>query len=48
HKIDIDYFKALLTAAKKFPGFEPEVQGVYEQNGRIVAEVLDNNKTRKD
>ncbi|MBT9094281.1 Orn/Lys/Arg family decarboxylase, partial [Lactobacillus delbrueckii subsp. bulgaricus] len=48
HKIDIDYFKVLLTAAKKFPGFEPEVQGVYEQNGRIVAEVLDDDKVRKD
>ncbi|NRO20420.1 putative ornithine decarboxylase [Lactobacillus helveticus] len=48
HKIDIDYFKVLLTAAKKFPGFEPEVQGVYEQNGRIVAEVLDDDKVRED
>lgn len=40
HAIDVEYFKVLLGAAKRFPGFDPEVQGVYEQNGKIVGEVL--------
>lgn len=31
-KIDVDYFSVLLNASKKFPGFEPEVQGVYERD----------------
>lgn len=39
HQLDVDYFKALLGIAKAFPGFEPEVQGVYEQDGQIVGEV---------
>ncbi|RVU70955.1 putative ornithine decarboxylase [Lactobacillus xujianguonis] len=40
HQLDVKYFQVLLDAAKKFPGFDPEVQGVYEQDGKIVAEVL--------
>ena len=40
YKIDIDYFKILLGAAATFPGFEPEVQGVYKDSGKIVGEVL--------
>lgn len=39
-QIDIDYFKILLGAAATFPGFEPEVQGVYKDSGKIVGEVL--------
>ena len=39
-QIDIDYFKILLSAAATFPGFEPEVQGVYKDSGKIVGEVL--------
>lgn len=39
HQIDIEYFKILLEAARRFPGFEPEIQGVYEQDGKIVGEI---------
>ena len=28
-KIDVDYFKILMGAIDKFPGFDPEIQGVY-------------------
>ena len=28
-KIDVDYFKILMSAIDKFPGFDPEIQGVY-------------------
>lgn len=28
-KIDVDYFKILMDAIDKFPGFDPEIQGVY-------------------
>ena len=28
-KIDVDYFKILIGAIDKFPGFDPEIQGVY-------------------
>lgn len=28
-KIDVDYFKILMGAIDKFPGFNPEIQGVY-------------------
>lgn len=28
-QVDIDYFKVLLGAMEKFPGFDPEIQGVY-------------------
>ena len=28
-KIDVDYFKILMGAIYKFPGFDPEIQGVY-------------------
>lgn len=40
HQDDVDYFKLLIGASKKFPGFEPEIQGVYEQAGKIIGEVL--------
>lgn len=39
-QIDVDYFKILLRAAEKFPGFDPEVQGVYRENGHVYGEVL--------
>lgn len=41
-QLDIDYFKILLGAAKKFPGFDPEVQGVYQDpdSDRVYGEVL--------
>ena len=39
-KLNIDYFKVLLALADKFPGFEPEIQGVYQENGQVLAEVL--------
>lgn len=39
HKIDVAYFKTLLYLAKKYPGFEPEVQGVYEQGNDFAGEV---------
>ncbi len=39
-QIDVDYFKILLGAAQRFPGFDPEVQGVYQENGRVYGEVL--------
>lgn len=41
HQIDVDYFKALTDLEKKYPGFEPETQGVYEKDAQIWAEVLD-------
>lgn len=41
--LDIDYFKVLIGAAKKFPGFDPEIQGVYQDNGQVYAEVLKDN-----
>lgn len=28
-KMDVDYFKILMGAIDKFPGFDPEIQGVY-------------------
>lgn len=46
-QIDIDYFKILLTATVKFPGFDPEVQGVYQKEGgkqlQVYGEVLPKN-----
>lgn len=43
-KIDIDYFKILIGAQEKFPGFDPEIQGVYQEvdeqgQKKIMAEV---------
>ncbi len=43
-EIDIDYFKILIGAQEKFPGFDPEIQGVYQEvdeqgQKKIMAEV---------
>lgn len=35
-KIDVDYFKILMGAIDKFPGFDPEIQGVYLNKGTGV------------
>ncbi|WP_302188472.1 putative ornithine decarboxylase [uncultured Lactobacillus sp.] len=43
-KGDIDYFKILIGCAHKFPGFDPEIQGVYQEDEdgqvQVYGEVL--------
>lgn len=36
----LDYFDALYTAVDRFPGFTPEIQGVFVQDGKPVVHVL--------
>ncbi|WP_025086746.1 putative ornithine decarboxylase [Ligilactobacillus apodemi] len=39
-QIDVDYFKILLGAMEYFPGFEPEIQGIYltrNKEGKLTA-----------
>lgn len=38
-QVDIDYFQTLLGAMTRFPGFDPEIQGVYlrQVDGKYVA-----------
>lgn len=39
-QLDVDYFKLLMGAMDEFPGFEPEIQGIYlekGENGRYMA-----------
>ena len=39
-QLDVDYFKLLMGAMDEFPGFDPEIQGIYlekDENGRRVA-----------
>ncbi|MFT8425617.1 MAG: putative ornithine decarboxylase [Liquorilactobacillus sp.] len=38
-QVDIDYFQTLLGAMSKFPGFDPEIQGVYvkQVDGKYIA-----------
>lgn len=38
-KIDVDYFKILMGAIDKFPGFDPEIQGVYLDKDTGVTKV---------
>lgn len=38
--LDVEYFKVLLGAMENFPGFEPEIQGIYlerDKNGHLSA-----------
>lgn len=39
-QLDADYFNLLLTCARKFPGFDPEIQGVYQKDDVVYAEVI--------
>ena len=39
-QLDVDYFKLLMGAMDEFPGFDPEIQGIYlekDENGKHVA-----------
>ena len=39
-QLDVDYFRLLMGAMDEFPGFDPEIQGIYlekDENGRYVA-----------
>ncbi|MBT8900665.1 putative ornithine decarboxylase [Lactobacillus delbrueckii subsp. bulgaricus] len=38
--LDVAYFQVLIGAARKFPGLDPEIQGVYQEDGEVWAEVL--------
>ena len=49
--LDVKYFKVLLGAMENFPGFEPEIQGIYlerDEAGHLSAAgyVLDENLYR--
>lgn len=39
-QLDVDYFRLLMGAMDEFPGFDPEIQGIYlekDENGKHVA-----------